>query len=106
MWTLASCLALTGVAAAWLGLFSSDAAHANEVEGVTLQLPGLGALRGSLNTSAWTKRTIYQFQGIPFGKPPVGHLRFKVKIICLFIYFKKVPKSRKVAGLRPDEVKF
>lgn len=45
---------------------------------VQVQIPGLGFLRGNLNRTLWTRRPVYQFRGIPFGKPPSGPRRFKV----------------------------
>ncbi|BES88792.1 alpha/beta hydrolase fold [Nesidiocoris tenuis] len=44
---------------------------------VTVDVPGLGRLTGSLNVSLWSERTIYQFYGIPYAQPPSGDLRFK-----------------------------
>ncbi|KAF6215479.1 hypothetical protein GE061_010233 [Apolygus lucorum] len=45
-------------------------------EYVRVTVPSLGQLKGSLNVSLWTKRTIYQFEGIPYAQPPSGELRF------------------------------
>ncbi|XP_014249629.1 fatty acyl-CoA hydrolase precursor, medium chain-like [Cimex lectularius] len=44
---------------------------------VSVHLPQLGAIRGSTSTSLWSRTTIYQFQGIPYAKPPSNDLRFK-----------------------------
>ncbi|XP_021914303.1 liver carboxylesterase-like [Zootermopsis nevadensis] len=71
------CPALSGLLTSWLVFLSTHTVYGDELNGVTLQLTGLGEIRGTLNISAWTNRTIYQFQGIPFAKPPVGNLRFK-----------------------------
>lgn len=37
-----------------------------------------GSIRGRLETSIWKKVDFYAFRGIPYAKPPVGDLRFKV----------------------------
>uniref|UniRef100_A0A1B6FRB9 Carboxylic ester hydrolase n=1 Tax=Cuerna arida TaxID=1464854 RepID=A0A1B6FRB9_9HEMI len=37
----------------------------------------LGDLRGNIKNSILTGNSYYAFQGIPFGKPPLGDLRFK-----------------------------
>lgn len=42
-----------------------------------------GRLKGKTGTD-YVGQTYYSFQGIPYAKPPVGPLRFKV---CIHIYF-------------------
>lgn len=39
-----------------------------------------GAVRGILKKTIFHKKSYFQFMGIPFAKPPVGDLRFKVSI--------------------------
>lgn len=36
-------------------------------------------VRGKLNETIFDKKLYYSFRGIPFGKAPIGELRFKVK---------------------------
>uniref|UniRef100_A0A8D8F8D4 Carboxylic ester hydrolase n=1 Tax=Culex pipiens TaxID=7175 RepID=A0A8D8F8D4_CULPI len=42
-----------------------------------VNITGLGSVQGSIGYTAWTNRTIYQFQGIPFAEAPTGALRFQ-----------------------------
>lgn len=37
-----------------------------------------GRIRGKLNQTLFDETPYYSFRGIPFAKPPIGDLRFKV----------------------------
>lgn len=39
-----------------------------------------GELLGKISTTFLDKRKFYAFQGIPYAKPPLGLLRFRVSI--------------------------
>lgn len=41
----------------------------------------VGKLRGKRSYSSFSNKTYYSFVGIPYAKPPVGDLRFKVRFI-------------------------
>lgn len=54
-----------------------------------------GELRGKI-CKDYNGRTFYSFQGIPYAKPPVGDLRFKVsKTMLNYIIFKVVTLRKK-----------
>ncbi|XP_065082057.1 uncharacterized protein LOC135704503 [Ochlerotatus camptorhynchus] len=42
-----------------------------------VNIQGLGNVQGSVGHTSWTNRTIYSFQGIPYGQAPIGDLRFR-----------------------------
>jgi len=48
-----------------------------------------GPVSGKLSKT-WKGRTIYSFQGIPYATPPVGKLRFQVRLAnvqYLYVYY-------------------
>lgn len=49
-----------------------------QTEGVIASIPQ-GTLRGKKEISLYND-IYYSFQGIPYAKPPVGELRFKVNL--------------------------
>ena len=51
-----------------------------EPVGPVATIPTLGQVRGSQMTSE-AGRSFYAFRGIPYAKPPVGELRFRVRIL-------------------------
>lgn len=50
-----------------------------EPVGPVATIPTLGQVRGSEMTSE-AGRSFYAFRGIPYAKPPIGDLRFRVRI--------------------------
>jgi hypothetical protein len=58
------------------GYITSSSRDANMPETVTVQV-AQGGLRGR-KLATKTGATYYSFRGIPYAKPPVGELRFKV----------------------------
>lgn len=52
-------------------------------------IEGLGSLLGTVASTEWTDRPIYQFQGIPYATPPLGPLRFKVSFCFQTLYICK-----------------
>lgn len=51
-----------------------------------------GELQGRLVKSP-TGKVFYSFQGIPYAKPPIGSLRFRVSISYLYFLLFHVPSS-------------
>ena len=46
----------------------------------TVNIPSLGGLRGSQMVSS-SGRKFHAFRGIPYADPPVGNLRFNVRLL-------------------------
>ncbi|EAT48034.2 AAEL000862-PA, partial [Aedes aegypti] len=43
----------------------------------TVNIEGLGLVRGSISHTAWSKRKVFKFQGLHYGVAPVENLRFQ-----------------------------
>lgn len=48
-----------------------------------------GVIRGKLQKTIWYNKSYYSYKGIPYGKAPVGELRFKVLFFILLKNNKK-----------------
>lgn len=61
-----------------------DTLSASEAdEDIRVVQTNYGSVRGLRNSTLFQERTYFSFRGIPYGKPPVGALRFKVNIILV-----------------------
>jgi hypothetical protein len=60
-----------------------------------------GNLRGHRLTSR-KDREIFAFQGIPYAKPPVGELRFKVCSQILRVFPRSVERTRDEVNLNTE----
>lgn len=45
-----------------------------------VSLPKYGQLQGSIGSTAWTNRTIFQFLNVPYAESPSGSRRFKAPV--------------------------
>lgn len=65
----------------------ATAGTANEDGDVVTIETRQGSLKGIIQQAGPT-RNFYSFRGIPYAKPPVGHLRFKVRgnKLCYFYF--------------------
>ena len=52
------------------------------IDSPRVNIPGQGAVLGSVAETLWTKQTFYSFRGIPYAESPSGELRFKVSVQC------------------------
>lgn len=65
-------LVIVGILVGCFFLFDENATRIKTVEIAD------GSIRGIRETSLRKQVDFYAFRGIPFGKPPLGELRFKV----------------------------
>ncbi|XP_067648578.1 glutactin-like [Eurosta solidaginis] len=49
-------------------------------ESIEVDLPGQGAVLGSIDETLWTHQKFYSFRGVPYAESPSGKLRFKAPI--------------------------
>ena len=66
--------------AALLGVTVSGGVSGEEAEAVQVELRQ-GVAKG-VPRQAGPSTTFYSFRGLPYAKPPLGHLRFKVGLQC------------------------
>lgn len=49
-----------------------------------------GSIRGKKLFTLFNNKPYYAFKGIPYAKPPINELRFKVCIFMQFIYNRRI----------------
>lgn len=62
----------------WAVCISSTAIDSNSIWPIVET--GLGRIKGTIEQTLLNNREYYAFRGIPYGKPPIGALRFKAPV--------------------------
>lgn len=59
-----------------------------EMEFSTIQTEN-GAIRGKLDHTLFNQKPFFAYKGIPYAKPPIDNLRFKVFLLLFRFFFEK-----------------
>lgn len=75
------------IVAIWVSFYSIRTTTAETNDEFKLIKTTHGVIRGKVATTLFKQRKYYSFRGIPYARPPVGSLRFKVLSVLWQILF-------------------
>lgn len=71
-----------------LSIVSESQSVENGLQFCTIETES-GQIRGKSNSTLFQRKLFYSFRGIPFAKPPIDDLRFKVNQSQTIFWWKK-----------------